>query len=70
MEDITYAADLLGKEVLVDIYGETFWEPVIQVEYLGFQNVYNISFGGKSYAAGADPKKKIYSHNKIAGGGG
>jgi hypothetical protein len=63
LEDFTYAQDLITKEVLVDIYGETFWEPVVKVEYLGWKNVYKLDFGGKSYPAGADPDKKIYSHN-------
>jgi hypothetical protein len=64
MQEFTYAADLLGVEVLVDIYGKKFWEPVVKVEYLGIQNVYALNFGGKSYAAGVDPNMKIYSHNK------
>jgi hypothetical protein len=69
LESFTYASDMLDVEVMVDIYGKKFWEKIVKVDYLGNKDVYQINFGGKSYPAGADPHKKIYSHNlKYTGG--
>lgn len=63
LEDSKYAMDMENEFVLVNIYGERFWEKITKVTPIGNQPVMQLDFGGKSYAAGAHPSKRIFSHN-------
>jgi hypothetical protein len=55
--------ELLGLKVMVDNYGKIYWDTVVSVDDLGEQQVIPISFGGRSFAAGASRVSMIYSHN-------
>jgi hypothetical protein len=55
--------DMEGELALVDIYGVRSWEKVTKMTSIGMKPVMKLDFGGKSYAAGKDPKKRIFSHN-------
>jgi hypothetical protein len=58
------ALDMLNRHVLVeDDKGNVEWERVVICQSIGLQRVVPISFGGKSFAAGKSPKRRIYSHN-------
>ena len=56
---IAYAPDMRGELVVTDRGVEL----VVSVEDIGMQMVSHNHFGGISYAAGADPSHRIYSHN-------
>ena len=56
-----YAPDLLGEQVVTDQGIET----VARVDDIGIRRVCHIHLGGVSYAAGADPSHRIYSHNLL-----
>lgn len=56
---VVHALDMLGEAVVTDLGIET----VARVEPLGLQPVSHCHLGGVSYAAGADPAHRIYSHN-------
>jgi hypothetical protein len=55
---------LLGQDVLVEQPDGAFvWEIVTAVTSLGARQVYEITVGNRSYAAGTDAKRRIVSHN-------
>lgn len=54
-----YAPDMLGEQVVTD----KGIENVARVKDIGERRVCHIHLGGVSYAAGADPAHRIYSHN-------
>lgn len=54
-----HAPDMLGEQVVTDKGIET----VARVDDIGERRVCYIHLGGVSYAAGADPAHRIYSHN-------
>jgi hypothetical protein len=56
------APQMLGQQVLTDHGLET----VVSVEPIGIRPVCFFHFGGISYAAGADPAHRIYSHNGVS----
>jgi len=56
-----YAPDMLGEQVVTDQGIET----VARVDAIGIRRVCHIHLGGVSYAAGADPSHRIYSHNAL-----
>ena len=58
-----YAADMFDEYVLVDDNGDVRWEKVVSVKSVGIRMVVPMDFGGKSFAAGTQPNKRIYSHN-------
>lgn len=55
------APDMLGEPVITDWGIET----VTHVEPIGPRPVSHVHLGGISYAAGADPAHRIYSHNAL-----
>lgn len=55
------ARDMFGELVVTD-HGI---ERVVSVERIGLRWVARLSVGGVSYAAGRDPKHRIYSHNAL-----
>jgi hypothetical protein len=59
---MTYAPLMLNEMVVTDLG----IEKVIEVVSIGTQWVSHNHFGGISYAAGADPEHRIYSHNVYA----
>jgi hypothetical protein len=59
---MTYAPEMEGLEVITDKGVEV----VASVVEIGEQLVCHQHYGGCSYAAGADPSHRIYSHNVIA----
>jgi hypothetical protein len=59
---MSYAPLMKGEQVLTD-WG---FETIVEVKSLGELMVCHIHLGGCSYAAGVDPKHRIYSHNTIA----
>lgn len=55
---------LLTREVLVEqADGHFEWEVVVGVTMIGERDVYKITVGDRSYAAGVDPRRRIVSHN-------
>jgi hypothetical protein len=58
----TRAFDMYDREVLVDRDGMLTWERVVNVKPVTIVIV-PLDFGGRSFAAGVDPKVRIYSHN-------
>ena len=60
-----YAPDMLGEDVLVDNNGQLGWEKVVSVKKMGDAKVVPIDVGGRSFAAGVEPNKRIYSHNMV-----
>jgi hypothetical protein len=64
-EHSKYAPDMLGEEVLVDDNGDIRWEKVVNVIHIGERFVVPLGFGGRSFAAGDIPTRRIYSHNLL-----
>lgn len=55
--------EMLGREAAVLDDGEFRWEPVIAVLPAGDRLVAHIHVGGRTYAAGAQPGRYIFTHN-------
>lgn len=55
----TTAPLMLGEQVITDLGTAT----VVSLALVGLRPVTRAHLGGVSYAAGADPKRRIYSHN-------
>lgn len=64
-EHSVLAPDLLNHDVLVDNYGDVDWDRVVSVKHVGEREVVPISFGGRSFPAGRNHNKRIYSHNML-----
>jgi hypothetical protein len=62
-EHTRYAPDMLNHEVLVDDEGDIRWEKVTGVLHVGERFIVPLGFGGRSFAAGDIPTRRIYSHN-------
>jgi len=54
-----------GCEVMVDDNGQIRWEKLISVKNAGMQMVAHVDIGGRSFAAGTDPNRRIVTHNAI-----
>ena len=54
---------MTGLEVAVLDHGDFRWEKVISVADIGIKPVSRISVGGRSYAAGSDKNRLIFTHN-------
>lgn len=59
--DMVWASQMEGRWVLTD----GGWERVAYVRNAGRRRVVHIDVGGLSYAAGENPKHRIYSHNPV-----
>lgn len=58
---VVFALHMHGETVITDLGEET----VVDVEGIGLQPVSHCHLGGVSYAAGANPTHRIFSHNPI-----
>ncbi|MDE2473115.1 MAG: hypothetical protein KGL35_31515 [Bradyrhizobium sp.] len=58
---VCMAPALYGHSVLTD----AGWERVAEVISVGLREVAHIHAGGRSYAAGSNPRHRIYSHNPL-----
>lgn len=55
----------LGEEAAVVIDEVLSWEPIISVQHVGIHQVAHIHVGGRTYAAGKNAEKRIFTHNPI-----
>ena len=62
-QNTTYAPFMKGLDVAVLDYGEFRWQEVVSVTDAGLKPVARISVGGRSYAAGSDKNRLIFTHN-------
>lgn len=54
-----------GREVPVLEQGAMRWEKVVRLESAGFRQVTRIHAGGRTFFAGADPRRMIGTHNGL-----
>jgi len=52
-----------GCEVMVDDNGQIRWEKIISAKSVNVQMVAHIDIGGRSFAAGTEPNRRIVTHN-------
>ena len=62
------ASEMDGEDVVTDCGSGTAmeWLPC-KVSFVGVRSVAMINLGGRTFAAGEDPKLRIYSHNYVKG---
>lgn len=60
-----YAPDMEGEFVLVDDKGDVRWEKVTAVYHVGEKLIVPLGFDGRSFAAGDEPNRRIFSHNMM-----
>ena len=54
-----------GCTVMVDDNGQIRWEKITSVKNAGMQMVAHVDIGGRSFAAGTEPNRRIVTHNAI-----
>lgn len=62
---VVYASQGRNHRVPVEDESGFRWERIVSVEYAGPRRVAHISVGGRTYAAGDEPHRLIYTHNQV-----
>lgn len=62
-DQYSLAPDMMGRKVRVRIRGKNKVATVVKVVDIGMRSIKPLDFGGRSFAAGVDKDKLVFSHN-------